>query len=198
MTIGTKGAATTLTVLNPGSTPTGALSINLDSSEFLLVDDTCTGTSLAGQESCVLSIAFAPTSVGLRSAVLLIASAGAQPATKMVTGKGKAVDVSFASPPTVQFAGVNVGRTSAPENVSFSNRSQTNTDSLVLTVSGKDAGRFQVSDNNCAGILVSWGTCSFDVTFSPTTTETSTAEITITDGKISATVNLYGSGFMQL
>ena len=198
VTIGTKGAATTLTVLNPGSTPTGALSINLDGSEFLLVDDTCTGTSLAGQESCVLSIALVPRSVGLRSAVLLIASAGAQPAAKMVTGKGKAVDVSFASPPTAQFTGVNVGRTSAPENVSFSNRSQTNTDSLVLTVSGKNAGRFQVSDNNCAGILVPWETCSFDVTFSPTTMETSTAEITITDGKISATVNLYGSGFMQL
>jgi len=198
VTVGTKSAATTVSVLNPGSAPTGALSVKLDSNEFLLVGDTCTGTSLAGQESCVLSIAFAPTAVGLRGAVLVAVSAGAQPAARMVTGKGKAVDVSFATPPALQFTYVDVGRTSAPENVSFSNRGQTNTDRLVLTVGGKDAGRFLVSNNDCAGILVPGEACSFDVTFSPTTIETSTAEITITDGKISATVNLDGRGFLQI
>ena len=196
--LGATGDALAFTVRNTGGALVSPLAVSLSSSEFLLVGDTCTGNALASQATCVLSVAFAPASIGTRSAVLTVAAADAQPAVKMFTGTSMAVEVPFALPSAVQFFDVDVGRTSAPETIMFSNDSQSSTGRIVLTVSGDGAGRFQVSNNNCAGILSPGQMCSFDVTFIPMSTQAATADINITDGKISANVGLLGIGFLQM
>jgi hypothetical protein len=193
--IGTTGAATAFTALNIGGVPSGAMAVSLSSNEFVLASDTCTGTTLAADASCILSVALVPASVGARSATLTVTAAGAQPAVKMLIGKGMAIDVQLATPPAIEFGSVNVGQTTRPETVLLKNNRGSSTGRLVLTMSG-DAARFQVSNNTCSTSLAPGANCSFEVTFAPKAMEISKAVINFADGMISTSVALRGFGFL--
>jgi hypothetical protein len=195
--IGATGAATALTVANTAAALAGGLVVSLPTNEFLLASDTCTGITLAEGGSCVLSVALAPTSVGAKSAILMVAAAGVPPVVKMLTGKGAAVDVPWASPPVISFGSIHVGNTSTRESVWVQNDLGATTGRLVLTISG-DADRFQVSNNTCARPLAADTGCYFEVMFKPKNMEQSQAVITVTDGQIAVNVTVGGYGLLDL
>ena len=67
----------TLTLTNLGFTPltlTGFTMGGLDSSEFALSNNTCTGVSLPSAGTCTLGIAFSPKSIGAKDATLTVLS----------------------------------------------------------------------------------------------------------------------------
>ena len=90
-TVGQTSAATTFTVTNAGPTTTQALTVMAGGTaptQFALAADTCTGATLAAAGSCTFGVAFAPTSVGPKSAAFTIAATGTAPISAPVTGTG--------------------------------------------------------------------------------------------------------------
>lgn len=81
------------TVTNTGTQPTGAIASALggtDPTQFSIVaaTDTCTGTSLPVAGSCSISVVFAPTTAGAKSASLTLTATPGGTATATVSGTG--------------------------------------------------------------------------------------------------------------
>ena len=86
---GTTGAAYAFTITNDGATTTGMIAPQLagiDATEFTIAGTTC--TTLANLVSCTVSVAFAPSTAGAKSASLTISAAPGGVATAVVTGTG--------------------------------------------------------------------------------------------------------------
>jgi hypothetical protein len=88
--IGTTSAPQSVTVANTG---TASLFINSaavpNTLDFTVVDDGCSGLTLAPGTSCSMSITFSPTASGTRSAALTVTdNAPGSPQTAPVTGTG--------------------------------------------------------------------------------------------------------------
>jgi hypothetical protein len=88
--VGGTGSATVFTMTNTSSAESGLLTVALSSPEFELISDTCSGVSLVANTSCTLAIALHPTTIGAKTAVLLVTSTGGNPAVKTLTGTGVA------------------------------------------------------------------------------------------------------------
>ena len=83
-------AAQTFTLANSGGQATGPLTVTMaGSGAFTTTGDTCTGTSLAPDKSCTVSVRFAPTSVAAAATTLTATSkTPAATATDALTGTG--------------------------------------------------------------------------------------------------------------
>ena len=78
------------TVSNPGDLPTGMLVVtNDDPSEFVVGDDKCTGTAVAGKGTCQVTIRFRPGETGRRSGTITVRDpVGMGSAALAVSGTG--------------------------------------------------------------------------------------------------------------
>ena len=93
--IGASSAAMQVTVSNTGSTALTGLAFSItgtDAASFVQTN-TC-GTSLAASANCAVSISFAPTAVGSKSAVLTVMNGGTI-APQSVSLSGTGTDASF-------------------------------------------------------------------------------------------------------
>ena len=138
-----------------------------DSGAFVMTADGCAGRSLGHGETCTVTVTFAPTALGDRSAELVVASdLGGDPQRVALTGRGTvpAIEVipdpgDFGSQPSgssnsVTFTARSVG--SAPLAISD-----------VAVTPG--AVEFVEEDDACAGrTLAPNETCTVTVSFSPT------------------------------
>jgi hypothetical protein len=100
-----------------------------------------------------------------------------------------AVTLSTAS---LGFGSQNVGTSSVPQNVVL-----TNAGSATLAITSISVTSSQYSEtNNCPSVLLAGSNCTISVIFSPTTTGTLSANLTITDNLSSSpqTVSLLGTG----
>jgi hypothetical protein len=84
---GARGLPTTFTVLNTGD-DSGTLTVSVSSTEFIITEDTCTGTSIAKNGTCVFSIALRPATAGPKTAVLTVKGDSNNPAVRTLTGTG--------------------------------------------------------------------------------------------------------------
>ena len=86
----------TWTVQNGGDLPTGRLTTtNSNPTDFALVSDSCNGQSLAGHQSCALTVQFRPPAVGARTGDLVVTDASSG---QSVTLKMMGSAVQFAGP----------------------------------------------------------------------------------------------------
>ena len=98
------------------------------------------------------------------------------------------------SPGSINFGNQTVGTTSAPQNVTLTNRGN-----VALTISSisenGNNGDFKET-NNCGSSVAAGGTCTITVTFSPTVTGPRRAKITIADSGQNGSqfVSLAGNG----
>ena len=76
-----------LIVLNTGD-DSGTLTVSVSSTEFIITEDTCTGTSIAKNGTCVFSIALRPATAGPKTAVLTVKGDSNNPAVRTLTGTG--------------------------------------------------------------------------------------------------------------
>lgn len=109
-TLGTPGAARTLTVASTGSAALRVTSVALsggDASAFTVAADHCSGTTLAPAASCPVSVSFTPTTAGTHSATLSIAGDGSGPVTSQLSG------VALDAPITAQGLSVDCGQSTA-------------------------------------------------------------------------------------
>ncbi|MBU6378578.1 MAG: choice-of-anchor D domain-containing protein, partial [Gammaproteobacteria bacterium] len=183
-------AAQTVTISNTGVgdlvfTGGGASAITLtgtNASEFARTT-TC-GASLAAGANCTVSLTFTPTSTGAKSATLSIAhNATGSPSSVSLTGTGTAPTVSV-SPTGVSFGNQLVNTTSDGQTITITN---SGTGPLTfgsggglgaITLTGPDAGQF-TRTTSCGTTLAPSASCDVQVTFSPTTAGSKSANVSI-------------------
>jgi hypothetical protein len=186
--VGTTSASQPITVKNTG---TASTSITVAPSTNYSQSNNCTPT-LAGGATCTINVTFAPTTGGsLPGTVTITDSAANSPQTVTLSGTGTTVIVTPA-PTSLTFPSQTVGTTSNSMSFTVTN---TGTGSTPLTA-GAATGDFAQTNNCMTTLAASGGTCTVNVTFTPTTTGTRTGSILITDQATNSpqTVSLSGTG----
>jgi Astacin (Peptidase family M12A)/Abnormal spindle-like microcephaly-assoc'd, ASPM-SPD-2-Hydin len=171
--IGTTSTSQPITVKNTG---TASTSISVAASANYGQTNNC-GTSLAGGATCTINVTFSPTTSGsLPGTITITDSASTSPQSVTLSGTGTTVIVTPA-PTSLTFPSQTVGTTSSSMSFTVTN---TGTASTPLTI-GAATGDF-AQTNNCTGSLTATnGSCTVNVTFSPTVSGTRTGSISITD-----------------
>jgi len=122
--------------------------------------NTC-GTSLPPGGSCGIYIKFSPRDSGVRNGTLsMFHSDPASP--QRISLQGTGMDVIF-TPPSLDFGSQQVGTSSQPAPISVQNVAK-----IAVVVGGVTTTGDYSQTNNCLGTLPAGGTCTINVTFSPT------------------------------
>jgi len=188
--VGTTSAPQTMTLTITGE---GTLLIlNTTVSGDFAQTNNC-GSSLT-DSSCTISVTFTPTTAGGRSgSITFTSNASVVPHIVSLTGTGTAPEAGV-SPSGLTFGSQSVGTTSASQPVTFSN-----TGNAALTITSIATSAKFGQTNNCEGSVAASGSCTINVTFSPTAIGQLTGTLTITDNSngvagSTQTVALSGTG----
>ena len=159
---------------------------------------TLAAATLAANATCTISVTFTPSVAGPESATLAITddsgnvAGSTQDVSLSGTGTTSAVSLSAS---TLTFASQTVGTTSTAQAVILTNTGNTALSITSLALAGTNPGDFGQT-NNCGSSVAAGGSCTINVTFTPTAPGTRTAAVTITDNATGSpqTVNLTGTG----
>jgi hypothetical protein len=189
--VNTTSAAKKVTLQN---TSTAALSISgislAQGTNFAISSNTCGATLNAGK-SCKVSITFTPTQQGALTDMLTFTdNASTSPQTVPLSGTGEAQ--ATLPPASYTFKETKVGDTSAAYKFTLKN----NLPTTLTGISYSTAAPFTVSATTCGTTLDSNKSCTISVTFSPTSEETFTGTLTVTDSANNSpqTSTLSGTG----
>jgi len=183
-----------VTLTNTGGAPFSFSSIVLSGAQSadFQISTTC-GAYLAAGATCSVSVIFAPTANGTRTATLLFNdSVVGTPQSVTLTGAGNG-GTPVLSASSLSFA-ASVGLTSAAQTVSLTNTGSYVLPILGISISGANTADFQIS-SNCPANLSAGASCTLTVAFSPTASGTRTASLNISDDSVSSpqTVALNGT-----
>jgi hypothetical protein len=195
--VGTKSAPATFAFTNGGSAPTGPLTVSLtgsDAASYQLTDP-CSGKPLGAGASCQVTVAFAPATIGSKTATLAGTTSDAGTATASLTGTAAAGAAFAVTPATYDFGSTPGGTATAAASFTVTNTGGVPSGTPSIAVTGANAGDFTVSQSTCTAALAAAAKCTFAVTFKPTTTaaESATATVSAT-GTTSGTASLSGTG----
>lgn len=99
------------------------------------------------------------------------------------------------TPTVVDFGEVNTGSTSPAQAVTIQNLGDVSLSISNITLSGADAGRFAISSNNCGASISAGGSCTVQLTFTPTAMGNRSAFLVITSNDSDeSTVNVVLTG----
>ncbi|HXJ91861.1 MAG TPA: choice-of-anchor D domain-containing protein [Terriglobia bacterium] len=191
--INTTSPAQTVTLSNIGST---TLTITSMATGNNFAETNNCGTSLKAGASCTISVTFTPGSVASITGTLTIAdSDAASPQTVSLSGTGTAAPTATLSTHSLSFGGQVVGITSASQTVTLTNTGTVTLNISNVAITGTNPSYYNQS-NNCGSSLAAGASCTFTVTFTPSTTSSTSAVLTITDNVSSGsqTINLSGHG----
>jgi YVTN family beta-propeller protein len=185
ITSGTSSSAQTFTVSNSGWANLVIATIALtgsNASEFGILNDHCSGVTLAPSSTCTVDVMFSPTSGGTKSGNLSIPSN--DPTTPMLniplTGIGTYPIISDI-PASYDFGFAAIGTGSAMEIFTITNNGLAANlliNSVVIT--GTDATQFVKQSDNCLGNTLAYlAQCTVGVIFSPTSPGTKSATLSI-------------------
>jgi hypothetical protein len=157
------------TVANPADAPaTGPIAPKLagDTSSFTITTTTCT-TPLAPGANCRISVAFQPTTIGAKSATLMVSAQPGGTASATLSGlavTGKEITIS----PQGSLEVTVVGKTSPAVNYSISNTGGIPTGPLKVSLEGSAASSYVITSNSCMDANLSAGaSCSVALAFKP-------------------------------
>jgi hypothetical protein len=196
MLVGAVSDPETVVLTNVGTVVLNITSI-VASGDYAQTND-C-GAAVASGASCNIDITFSPTEAGERDGTITITDdATDSPQTVTLDGRGVTADapVMQISATTLDFGEQVVATSSDPQTVTITNVGTADMvgDSTEITGDGDHS----YSDvDNCSGVTVPVdGTCTIDVTFTPTTSGTLSATLTITNNASDSpqTIALTGVG----
>ncbi|PYV24595.1 MAG: hypothetical protein DMG24_11040 [Acidobacteria bacterium] len=157
-------------------------------------------TNACNSFGCALQVTFTPTASGTRTAALVAYdNATTSPQTASLTGTGvSSVGGSPAaslSPTSLTFSSQSVGTTSPAQAVMLSNSGSAALSITSIAMSGANSGDFAAT-NTCGNSLAASASCTINVTFTPATSGTRSAALTVTDNASGSpqTVSLTGTG----
>jgi hypothetical protein len=186
--------AQTVTLINSGSAPLSITSI-VANGDFGQTNG-CGSSVAAGGATCTIDITFTPSETGTRTGDVTITDDAAG-TLHVISLTGTGITPSPAvtlSPLPLTFPDQTFGITSAVQTITLTNSGTAGLTITSIAVSGDFA-----QTNNCpvspATVAVD-GTCTIDVTFTPTATGARTGTITVTDDATGSphTVSLSGNG----
>ncbi len=189
--VGSSSTAQNLVLSNVGTTPFNLTNVLL-TGDFSITSN-CPATLAAGS-SCTFPVVFTPSETGTRkgSVAIFTTASNMLPTVNLAgTAINGAVQVS---PGSLTFGSQTVGTTSASQPVNLANSSTS-----VLSVTSIAASANFGETNNCGTSVPANGSCTINVTFSPTASGPLTGTLTITDNSAGAAqtvqkVNLQGAG----
>jgi hypothetical protein len=192
---GTTSSSQALMITNTGQASLTIGSLVLggnDPQYFGLKSDACTGTTLAANASCTITMTFSPPVIGPFSSVLSVNDTGNDsPQSVPITGTGTGPTVGF-NPYTLNFANQAVGTTSPPQSVTL-----TNTGTAPLNITGISSSvNYFVETNNCTSPIAIGGSCTIQVSFTPTSTGVLQGAVQVLDNALGSPqqVPLTGTG----
>ncbi|HJX66250.1 MAG TPA: choice-of-anchor D domain-containing protein, partial [Polyangia bacterium] len=192
--------ARSVTVSNFGTTAQGPLSFAVtgaNAAEFKLVDDNCTGATLAAHAGkCTLSYLMIPTTAGAKSATLTVTSGTLTSTAQFVGNAGTATTITV-SPLTNDFGKVAANARSAFLTVTVSAVGTAQTGTILYTMvddgfeiaTGTDVGSCGVTDTQSLGGS-NPASCTIKVRFHPTSMGVQLATLAITDSVSGQLVNV--------
>jgi hypothetical protein len=199
--VGSASASQTVAVTNGGTGPLtfGTVSISGTNAGDFSFSNGC-GATLAVNASCQLSVRFAPSGMGTRTATLTIAdnAGNVAGATQSVALSGTGLEpVITISPTSLNFGNQTVGLASGGSSVTVTNSGNA---AAAITSVGTGSGQFSVT-NGCPGSLAANASCQLTVTFTPAGSGNQSATLSVTDnsGNVAGsvqTVSLTGVGVM--
>ncbi len=194
--LNTSSPAQSVSLTNTGTGPLLLNSISLagvNSPDFAQ-SSSCSSSLLPGS-ACTISILFAPSAIGSRSAVLsLNDNAPGAPHTLAITGTAIAVPVMSVSAPSPAFPDQTFGTTSASQSVTVSNTGAAPLPLSSITLAGPNPSSFPMT-NNCGSALNPGTSCTIQLLFTPPQLGSYSATVTIASSQVpSQTVNLSGNG----
>jgi Abnormal spindle-like microcephaly-assoc'd, ASPM-SPD-2-Hydin/Transmembrane protein 131-like N-terminal len=178
VTVGSTGKAQTVTLTNNGRNNLTVNSISaggLNAGDFTQTN-TCVGKSLATGKTCNITINFAPSVTGPRTAAININEHVITPQAIYVIGDGAAAVTLI--PSVMDFGTIKVGESSKAKIATFSNTGTANVGITSIAVTGIDSSDYAQS-NNCPGTLEPSQNCTINVTFTPTAIGERAAQVTV-------------------
>src|SRR5271156_2953173 len=190
--VDTTSAAKNVTVTNPNSSSLQIDHVTPSAGDFAISSDGCSGVLLGPGANSLISVAFTPSQIGPRTGTLTITDAAANsPQTVRITGTGILLKPTF-NPTHLGFGTQPLETPSVTKTIVLTNP---NLVPLSVTSVASTASQFVVSADTCSGTDVpASGTCSFDVTFTPTQTGAIYAKIVVTDDAEVTTQSIPVSG----
>jgi len=194
-------ATLTVTVASLGGVPTGSLVQSItgtDAGMFVATAGTCSGTMLAAGTTCTVTVAFTPTSVGAKSAQLVLAGTpGGTVATSLV-GDGITGNQLSITPSAHGYPNTNVGQVAAAQQFTITNNAAGASGPLTAVLGGGDASQYQMiaGSDGCTGtVLAPSASCAISVAFAPTMGGVAHASLTVAGSPGgSVTAGLLGLG----
>jgi uncharacterized repeat protein (TIGR01451 family) len=186
--IGSPSPPQSITLTNTGNATLNIQSITISGADFTQTNN-C-GSQVAAGARCSIDVVFNPTASGLLTGGLMITSdaRGSVPIVTL-TGFGVAQGVTL-STSVVVFPAQLVGTTSAAQTVMLTNNG------APLTISNIAISGPFAQTNNCTSPVPTAGSCTIQVTFTPTQAGAASGSLTITDSGAGSprTVALSGTG----
>jgi 6-phosphogluconolactonase (cycloisomerase 2 family) len=188
-TVGSTGAAQTVTLTNTDDANPLAISSMVASGDFTETN-TC-GSSVAAGASCTISVKFAPTMTGaITGSVSIFDNAPGSPQMLGLTGNG--ITQETLSTTSFDFGQVSIGQTSGVETIKLTNHSGVAIAISSITASA-DFVAAPAATGGCGSTLAAKSTCSETVVFVPTELGTISGSLIFTDAGTQQYVDLVGS-----
>jgi hypothetical protein len=186
---GTTSASQTVTLKNSG---TALLQITGASASTGFVEtDTCSGRSLPVNGTCTVTVSFAPSTTGnITGTVQVVANLPGGYASVALAGTATGVAKVLVSPTAISFGDVAVNAVSASQTITLSNTgtAAATLNTPVLTTD------YRLVASTCGTTLNSGATCTWSVTYAPTTNGANNGSLTLTNNAGTSTVFLNGNG----
>jgi sugar lactone lactonase YvrE len=184
--VGSIATALPVTLSNTGNATLTGIAISItgtNPSDFAIASATTCGTTLAAGTSCLIYVSFTPASVTSFSATLTVAdNASGSPQTITLTGTGTTAPTPQAtlSPNPLAFPSTLVGTAAAALPMTLSNSGTAALTITSISVTGTNSSSFGQS-NNCGASLAAGAPCTINVTFTPASTGSLSASISVVD-----------------
>lgn len=192
--VGTPTAAHTFTVTNTGGAVSGMLTMTLtglDSTQFTIANDMCTGHTLAAAATCTIDVTYAPTSAGDHAGSLSATGSPGGTASASLVGRATIPPAIRLVPATRNFGSVVQGATSTTVDFTLSNTGGSPTANVAVTLGGANASEFTVTSDLCSGGPLAGGAnCVISVQFTAGAPGAKTATLNVAAGTLMASSTL--------
>jgi subtilisin family serine protease len=191
--VGTTSSAQAVTLTNTGDATLNISSIQI-AGDFAQSGN-CSSTLAAGA-NCTLNVTFTPTVTGTRTGFVNFYDDSVNGSPQQVTLSGTgAAPAAALSPSSLTFAAQRVHTSSAPQIVTLSNPGNATLSISNITITGDFS-----QSNNCGATLIAGGSCSINVTFTPTTLGSRAGILTVNSNAPGGAVviSLAGTGIASI
>ncbi len=202
--VGTTSGSQSSTLRNSGTAPLTITSIGMggaNAGDFAQSNDCPVAPlTLAVNATCTLTVTFSPTASGPLSASVSIADdATASPQSLPVSGTGtQPAPAVTLNPTSLAFGNQRVGTTSGNQSVTVGNTGTAPLTISSIGITGTNAGDYAQGGDcpTAPSTLAAGGSCTIQVSFSPSATGSRTASISVSDNASGSphTVALSGTG----